>query len=66
MSFDAVKLIEKVSFEIYFGLLILEDPLIEINGNEGHVCDTESTVDHYTADLLCKKAGYLTGYDEFL
>ena len=59
MNFDAVRLIENA----YLGGLAGPIPpvegaiVVQINGNEGYVCDTDGTVDQHTADLLCQKVG---------
>ena len=59
MNFDAIRHIEHAYLESSLLPPILEGPLIvDINGNEGYTCDTDSTVDQHTADLLCQKAGY--------
>ena len=59
MNFDAIWLIDDASLRGLAGPLppVEGAIVVQINGNEGYVCDTEGTVDQHTADLLCQKAG---------
>ena len=62
MNFDAIANITYAYLDEY--LLNPAGPwpiVVEINGNVGYTCDTDGTVDQHTADLLCIKAGNVTG-----
>ena len=67
MNFDAVQMIDHVTLESPIeivneiasaGWTMEWGPfplLVEINHQQGYVCDAEGTVDQNTADLLCRK-----------
>ena len=59
MNFDAIRLVDNAFLGGLFGPIppVIGAIVVQINGNEGYVCDTEGTVDQHTADLLCQKAG---------